>query len=251
MIVTLNQRGEPVYVNGAPALLEASLRRLRNILEGQVLHCEDEAYSLCKAFHAAPHRLDMNGSHIDDISKAYREDNWDYIKGENEYEIGHFMVDYAGSIINLYGLNAQFFQRNFVSKIHIAQYHDVQAPATRAEEVTFTGTPNNKPLTDDTLHAAGYVLESSEWETLNHRAGGPTLAKFRHLVYRHKSIGAPVPLFLVDNTTWPVASTQRDLAKRGQELKVPQPKPVVVDSKRPSVEEQLDSHTGYRRPNWA
>lgn len=248
LIVTLNQKGQPVYVNGAPALLEASLRRLRNILKGQVLHCEDEAYSLCKSFHAAPHLLDMNGSHIDDISKLYREDNWSYMHDEGGLEIGHFMVDYAGSIINLYGMKSMFIARGFVSRIHIAQYHDEKAPPTQAELSEHT-PPDSVPLTPVFLEHNGYKLESSDWETLPHRAGGPTCAKIRHTVWRHKSAGTPVPLFLVDNTTWPVASAKRDIARRGQELNIPQPKP-AAEPKRGSSTEQLDEITGYRRPVW-
>ena len=244
LIVTVNQRGEPVYVDGAPALLGASLRRLQNVLKGQVLHCDEDAYNVCKAFHAAPHVLDMNGSHIDDISKMYREDNFDYQGGLTNTEIGHFMADYAGSIVSLYGLGSMLIQRGFVSRIHIAQYHDVTPPpayeAANGRRIAFT---------PEALEANGYVLESSEWETLNVRAGGPTLAKHRHRVWRHKSVGKAVPLFLMDNTAWPVAPASRDISLRGVERVV---EPPIAD---PTISfvgarDVVDPITGYRRPVW-
>jgi hypothetical protein len=212
-----------------------------------VLHCEDDAYSLCKAFHPAPHLLDMNGSHIDDLLKAYREDNWDFIKGEYNYEIGHFMADYAGSIVDLYGLKAMFFARGFVGRLYISQYHDEQAPQTRCERLGLT-PPDSIPFTPETLHDAGFTLEQSDWEILPYRAGGPSCAKRRHTVWRHKSVAAPVPLFLVDNTTWPVAPATRDIARRGQELNVPERKSAAKPER---ALEQVDPVTGYRRPVWA
>lgn len=202
LIVTLNQRGQLVYKDSAPALLEASLRRLKNILQGQVLHCEDAAYAACKAVHPAPHLLDMNGSHTDDISKAYRKDNWDYLKGENKYEIEHWMVDYLGSGISVHGHESMMLARKFISRLHVAQYCDT---IPEQDAVVSRGT-----LTETDLRLAGYVLESSEYETLNIRAGGPTCAKYRHTVWRHESVRRQtVPVLPVDDTAWAMAVAER------------------------------------------
>jgi hypothetical protein len=266
-IVTLNQRGQLVYKNGAPALLEASLSRLGGLLKGQVLHCEDAAYNACKSTQAKVHRLDLNGSHIDDITKMYRDDNYDPQYGTPVHEVAHYQVDYHLSELFVKGHESMAFWRNFVSRLHVAQYFNTSPDA---DCILSTST-----LTDEQIVAAGFEVESIDWEHLNHRAGGPTLAKIKHTVWRHRS-ARPSPLFSLDNTAWAAQATERsaaDLARRGDgryyreaivdptisfvlargaqpvavALKQPKPAaaPVLVKSG-----SEFDAITGMRRPVW-
>lgn len=246
LIITLNQKGQPVYVNGAPALLEASLRRLQNVLQGQVLHCGEAVYNACKAFHPAPHVLDDNGSHIDDITKAWREDNWDYQTRQHHHEIGHWMVDYEYSHLMTAGYKSQFLARGFVSRLHVAQYFDTSPVA---------GARVGEGLLDAAhLYQHGYELELSEYETLNHRAGGPNLAKLRHLVYRHNSVPKHYPTLLsVDDpvgAAQAAARTKRDIERRSNgivEQHIADPAVSFVHARNTDV---VDPITGYRRPVW-
>jgi hypothetical protein len=245
LIITLDQAGRPVYKDGAPALLNHALSRLKNVLQGQVLHCAEEAYSACKEFHVAPHLLDMNGSHIDDITKMYREDNFDYQAGLHNHEIGHFMVDYHHSAIH------RLVQRSntpslmgFASRIHIAQLFNQKAPE---------GAVVGAVLFDEAaLDANGYVLERTDWESLNYRTGGPTCGRIRHLVYRHTSIPKSYPAVLsLDNSAWAAQAAAR--TKRDIERRVDVNPDGIVD---PTLgfgtvkHDVIDPITGYRRPSW-
>lgn len=245
LIITLDQAGRPVYKDGAPALLNHALSRLKNVLQGQVLHCAEEAYSACNATQAISHLIDHNGQLSTDLINAYREDNQLYLGEVSNLETQHWLVDYQHSAIY------RLMQRSntpsltgFVSRIHIAQLFNQKAPE---------GAVVDTVLFDEAaLDANGYVLERTDWESLNYRTGGPTCGRIRHLVYRHTSIPKSYPAVLsLDNSAWAAQAAAR--TKRDTERRIDVNPDGIVD---PTLgfgtvkHDVIDPITGYRRPSW-
>lgn len=209
LIVSIDAIGRPVYVDGVPALLNRSLSRLKNILGGQVLHTTEEAYSACKAVldqaaleqHAAVRLIEQNYSLSENLKKAYQEHNQRYLGGMTETEVEHWATDFHFSSFDKIVMGRSH-SAGFVSRIHIAQYFAQKSPeGSKTLEVFYT---------DDNLRANGYKLESSDWESLPYRAGGPTCAQIRHTVWRHESARKQaLPLLSVDDSAWAMAAAQR------------------------------------------
>lgn len=184
LIVSVDILGRPVYGSGGvPALLDSSLSRLKNILKGQVVHCAEEAYNACITFGLTATLIEQNYALSENLERAYQDFNRGYLDRDCDAEIEQWLVDFKHGNVDLFLTREPFISRGFVSRIHIAQYSDCKPPA---------GTTLGKgELTETTLVRAGYSLESSDYEALNYRAGGPSNAKLRHTVWRHNKFPQP------------------------------------------------------------
>lgn len=253
LIITVNAKGQPVYTKGVPALLGSSLSRLKNIVRDQAIHVEAAAHEAAKAVAAFEYQV-YQLNLADDISTQLRE-AWLYDNApDTAVEAEHWLIDYPGCPVNFFSGKPAFISRGFVSRIHIAEYFGM-LPGPEVDQV------GEGRITEELLAHSSYVLESTEWETLPFRKGGPTCARLRHRTYRHTSIEKSYPTVLsVDHSVSAVAAAVRsrndDIARSSEPVVVkhilePDTDGVNIDTpvKRSSVE-PIDELTGLRKPNW-
>lgn len=249
LIVSINAKGQPVYVDGVPALLNSSLSRLKNILKGQVLHTTEEAYSACIAVHPQTTLIEQNYALSDNLREAYRSLNQRYLNGDSNLEIEQWATDFTHSIFHKLTFPTQSnFHPGFISRVHVAEYFGMQAP----EEATV----GQGFYTEEFFVLNGYVLELTEWETLSFRKGGSTCARLRHRTWRHTSIPKQAPTVLsVDHSVSSASAAARSRAdnqKRGEGryYRDAVAHTVGINIDAPHQRNDIDDLTGLRKPVW-
>jgi hypothetical protein len=245
LIIAINAQSRPVYTNGAPALLNASLSRLKNIVKDQVLHVTEAAYGAAKAVTAHEYLIHPLNPVVDiksQVAEAWHYDN----ASDSKLEIEHWLIDFPGNSVNLFDHGKDsFVNRGFISHLHVAEYFGMPTPP----EVDFVGEGR---LSEELLAHSGYLIERTDWETLPDRQGGPTCARIRYRTYRHNAVAKLYPTVLsVDDSARAVEAAKRTHRDNIARNPVPVVKQVVdPNPPKPVKRDDVDEFTGLRKPSW-
>lgn len=244
LIITINAQSRPVYTNGVPALLNASLSRLKNIVKDQVLHVTEAAYGAAKA--VSSHEYLIHPLNPAVPTKRQVEEAWHYDnEAGSKHEVEHWLIDFPGNSVNLFDGKDSFINRGFISRVHVAEFFGMPTPS----EVDVIGEGR---LSEELLEHSGYLIERTEWETLPDRQGGPTCARIRYRTYRHNTVAKLYPTLLsVDDTASAVEAAKRTARDNRAREVVPVVKQVVDPTPpKPIKRDDVDEFTGLRKPSW-